>query len=189
MSKDTKMQKASVPKLARIVELLGGFKPLISVDELTGGRYECSWAISLNKGVILKLAPDEDPEWPQDGYEIVWPDINSPGHRFKSLHITLENLDEEQFYISVSLEGCVGDMPFTALRWMFDVPRIGWAAGEWYVAGTEANIPGLKTLWASAEDGDRDAREIAEEATEFDRENPIVSLCLVLVEEKMGAKA
>jgi hypothetical protein len=180
---ETKMYKASVPKLARIVGLLGGWDPILEDGRAMGAAY----VISLDKDVIL--TPDDDRD---DDTEIAFPRDDDPGHTFKALHITMMWEDERDWHVDVGLWGRAGGPmgdPYAERTWEFRVPKEGWAEGEWSVYGTLVQAAFVGSWRETADHGERTAKELAADATGFDRENLIVDGCLRLVEKEKGAKS
>jgi hypothetical protein len=173
------MQTASVPKLAEIVKLLGGWGPILDDGRAMGAGY----VLSLDKGVILIPDDDESDDEHDDKEEIVFPEDGSPGHTFKSLQINMIWEDELHWHIEVGLwgrtRGSMGD-PYSERNWEFRVPKEGWESGRWYVYGTAVTAPFLGQWRETADQGAEKARELASDASGFDRENLIVDGCLAL---------
>jgi hypothetical protein len=173
------MSKASVPKLAKIVELLGGF------ESLEPGQ---SFIISLDKDRILRPVSG----YTSDELAIAFPGDMDVDHCFKPLHITLFWEHEDTYSVHVHLDARVGKRDehgdiYHDVLYDFTVPKESWASGEWDVRARQIDVPFLRSFYEQADSSDAKARELASEATQFDRESIIVDGCLRLIEKEMAA--
>jgi hypothetical protein len=181
MLTDVAMWKASVPKLAKIVQLLGGF------DALEPGGY--GYVISLDKERVLRPADCRALEQAgrRERREVMCPDIDGEEHTFLPLHLTKFADGDDYDVVWVELVGMVGPDRFSESRYVFRVPKVGWESGEWGAYGLEVQVPYLGGHYTTADDGDDQAQEIARAASGFDRESIVVALCLRLAEKHHAA--
>jgi hypothetical protein len=169
---------AHVPKLARIIELLGG------LDLAYWNHIE--FVISLDGEEIL--GPwDFDcgcPEHVRERERIGYPDLHDENHTFKALHFTLITSGDDFMEVEIALTARVHGEPFAERGWCFQVPSEGWESGRWLVEATCTQQPYLPAEHQVAWESEEEARQLAEEATAFDREDPVVAGALRLVEKQ-----
>jgi hypothetical protein len=147
----------------------------------------------MDRGVIFmpdddEDGDDEDDDAKHDRTSVAFPDDDDPGHKFKALQINMIWEDEQHWHVEAGLWGeCNGDA-YAERNWEFRVPRSGWESGEWYVYGTSAVVPFMPGWRWTADQGPDVARQLAEGAAGFDRENLIVDGCLDLVRKEKAAR-
>jgi hypothetical protein len=151
------MHTANVPKVAEIVKLLGGFEPLRGSSGIGGATY----VISLDKEVVLM--PDDF----RPG--VTFPDVDDPDHTWKALHITLMWVKPDYYDVEVGLAAKFNGDVFYESQLTFHVPKEGWEDGRWPVHGLLVQVPGMFGHRTMADEGEDQAVEIAQYATESDQ--------------------
>jgi hypothetical protein len=177
---------AHVPKLARIIKLLGGWY-------LSSLYSRIEFVINLDKGVILG-PQDFDcscSEHARERERIGYPDAHDEDYTFPALHIAVtysmdddEDIKGDDMDIEVALTARIGEEEFCERCLGFYVPEEGWEDGRWRVYGASTQQPYLPAVHDCGGDSEEIARQLVEEATAFDRENPVVDGALCLIEKQ-----
>jgi hypothetical protein len=165
------MHNAHVPKLAKIVRLLGGFDPLAPSQTMM---------LSLDREEIAVVGMDTTPHPEPD----LIPDMDDPGHTFKLLCIEQMRISDERLIVEVRLDATINGDVISERTWTFGVPLDDLETEHWLVWGTEVQILYGRTYLEYAHTDDETARRLAEEAAEWDKSVLIVDRCLAMAERQ-----